>query len=105
MGRYLVRLNELNDKNKYIEQTIDEIKSCIFNITNLKKDIIWEGPSRDKFLIKYDEYIEYLNNMVNNLESCVKVNKKFQDNFTEGYHEIKSNLKKVQRSVEEKWKR
>ena len=105
MGRYLVKLNELNDKNKYMEENINEIKNYLFNLTELEKDIIWEGPSKDKFLIKYDEYIEYLNKMVNNLDSCLKVNKKFQDNFSNGYHEIKSNLKKLQNDVEDKWKR
>ena len=105
MGRYLVKLNELNDKNKFIEENINDIKECIINITNLKKDIIWTGPSSTKFIIKYDEYIDYLNKMVINLESCLKVNRKFQDNFTNGCQEIRGNFKKLRNNVEAKWNR
>lgn len=104
MSKYLIKLNELNDKNKYIKDNIQAIKECIYNITNLKESITWSGPSKNKFILKYNEYLDYLNKMVINLESCLKVSKKYQENYTEGYNEIKSDFKKLREDVENKWK-
>ncbi len=104
MSRYLVKINELNDKNKYIEDNIQVIKDSIYNITNLKELITWSGPSKNKFILKYDEYLDYLNKMVNDLESCLKVSKKYQGNYTEGYSEIKKGIKELREDVESKWK-
>ena len=99
MDRYLIKINDLNDKNRFIEENISTIKECVSNIINLKKNIRWTSPSKDKLIIKYDEYIETLNKMVDNLESCLKVTKKYYTNYSNGYQEIKNDFKKVSRDL------
>lgn len=101
MGRYLVKIDELNEKNRYISDIINQIEENILSIDKLKNDIRWTSPSKDKFIVKYDEYVVLLNKMLNNLKSCLKVTEKFQSNFSDGYQQIQNDLKTVYRELED----
>lgn len=101
MERYLVKLNELSEKNKYIEGIIAEIEDSVLILSNLMNTYLWISPSKDKLNIKYNEYVESLNKMVNNLKSSLNITKKYQDNYKKGYTEIKNDLEKLSEELEE----
>ena len=101
MEKYLVKLEELKEKNKHIYDIISSIDENIQNIKSLPKTIKWTGPAKDKFLLKHDEYMNSLNKMLEILNSCLSVTEKFHENYTEGYHEIVSNVQKVEDEIEE----
>ena len=101
MGKYLVKINELDAKNRYINDIINKIEEDVINLSKLKNDIRWTSSSKDKFIIKYDEYVELLNKMINSLKSCLKVTEKFQSNFSNGYQHIDNNLKNIYLELED----
>ena len=102
MERYLVKINELNDKNRYIKDIILQIEDSVTNIKNLERSIRWVSPAKDKLMVKYTEYIDYLNKMTANLKTCLKVTEKYHDNYSNGYQEIKKSLRDVASELEEK---
>ena len=103
MGRYLVKINELNEKNNYIYETILQINESIKNIEHAKDNVKWVGLSQDKFMNKYSEYVESLNKMSKDLETCLNITKSFYNNYTIGYQDIKRDLKNVLSDLEKKY--
>lgn len=101
MAKYLVKLNELNDKNNFINENITSIRDSINNISELGKDVYWIGQAKEDFFVKYEEYIKKLNEMYHNLESCLNVTKKYQENYQNGYQKIKTDLNKLSNEVRE----
>lgn len=100
MGRYLVKLNDLEEKNNFLNDKISSIRESVSNIKALKNDICWESPSEKDFFKKYEEYIDELNNMLVNLEKALQVTKKYHENYTSGYNKITKNLKKLSEKTE-----
>ena len=104
MSRYLVKFNELKAKNDYERELIDTINECITNIEEAKLNLDWQGPARDSFIAVYDEYIDNLKLMYNDLISCVDVQDKFYNNFSGGYREIKKGFSDLKENMVTKWK-
>ena len=102
MGRYLVKINDLGEKNKYLEEIIGEIKDCVENIDHMKEDVRWISHSKEKLMVKYDDYVLFLYKMLDNLDSCLNINKKYFFNYSEGYQSIKKDFRELSRDVEEK---
>ena len=102
MERYLIKLNDLSEKNRYLFNTISQIEEDVSNLNALKNNIKWTGPANEKFLLKHNEYMDSLNKMLSILNSCLRVTEKFQENYTDGYHEIVTNVQKIEEEIEEK---
>ena len=100
MGRYLVKIDELEEKNKYLEDVISDIKERVNNINYIKDDVRWISYSKEKLMERYDEYVAFLNKMVHDLETCLSVNNKFLYNYSDGYQSIKKDFSEISKEVE-----
>lgn len=70
--RYLVRLNDLEEKLVLMEKQLDIIDENISNIEKLKVNFKWEGDSRIIFTEKYNQYINGLRDIERNILTCIE---------------------------------
>ena len=93
--KYLVRTNELKEKVLYLEKQLDMLNEKIDYLNKVKSDIIWEGIARDKFIKKYDEYLNELNKISNNILNCIKFLSSY-DSFDNEYTRLKNKYANIQ---------
>ena len=87
--RYLVKVEELKNKNEYLEKQLKLIDESILVIESLKSKLIWEGDTKESFIVKYDEYLEKLKKFEQNYISFLAFMKSFQGNYAEEYQNLK----------------
>ncbi len=102
MSKYLVKIDELSNENVLLAGMINNIEEAVYGINNAKENIMWQGPAKEEFWIKYIEYAEELMKMVENLHNCLKVTKTFENNFNSAYEEIRAGMAKLEKDVIEK---
>ncbi len=90
MLRYLVKINELNEKNIFLEEKLEKILEKIDNLSKLKSEFLWEGPSKTSFIAKYDEYITKLRDMSDKIMQIIAFVKSYHSNYDEEYQKLKS---------------
>ena len=100
MGRYLVKINDLKNKNEYLKNKIQTIDDEINKLNKAQENVRWTGPARDKFMINYNNYIEELLKMSENLKKCLKVNEQFYNNYSGGYKKIKKGYQNIKEDLE-----
>lgn len=103
MGRYLIKLHELNEKKTYIKKNIDDICKCVETLKKAKESVRWVSPSQKIFFNKYDEYVQNLDKIVAFLQSSFNVVDRYDSNYEEGYNKIESDFTKLEDELEEKW--
>ena len=104
MSRYLVKFDELNTKNNYLDELLEKLDECINNIESAKENIDWEGPAKEKFDLAYDNYLDEARDLYNNLVTCLNVSKAFHDNFNECYNKVQSRFSKLNDEMVIRWK-
>ena len=104
MARYLVKFDELKSVNDNEKELLSKIEECISNLSNAKQNLDWEGPSNEKFSIKFDNYVTELNKMLENLRSCLNVTEQFHGRFYETHANINKRLTNFQDKMVSVWK-
>ncbi len=69
--RYLVKLNDLEEKLIIMEKQLDIIDENINGIEKLKLNFKWEGDSEIIFMEKYNQYINHLRDIEKNILKCI----------------------------------
>lgn len=93
--KYLVKIDELNEMNIFLEGKLKIITEKIDNIIKLKEEFHWEGPSKDALIIKYDDYINNLKKISNRIILILAFLKSYHSNFEDEYQRLKSKYMKT----------
>ena len=104
MANYLVKFNALKKKNDKEKELLSKIEECINNISNIKEQLDWDGPSKEKFIYRFNIFVSDLNKMLENLRSCLNVTEQFHDRFYEAHHNINKRLTNFQDEMVNIWK-
>lgn len=88
--KYLIRIDELNEMDIFLEEKLKTITEKIENIMKLKAELDWDGPSKDAFFVKYDEYIANLKKISNRIILILAFLKSYHSNYDEEYQRLKS---------------
>lgn len=81
--RYLVRLNDLDEKIIAMEKQLDIIDESISNIEKLKVNFKWEGDSKIIFIEKYNQYINRLRNIEKTILECIDFFSEYSSKYSE----------------------
>jgi len=92
--KYLIRIDELNELNLFLEKKLEIIIEKIDNIVKLKEEFLWEGPAKDALIVEYDDYIKNLRKISNRIILILAFLKSYHSNFDEEYQKLKSKYSK-----------
>ena len=99
MSKYLVKLEELEEKNNNMEDLIQIIENSIMNMEKELLNMKWEGIAKERFLLSYNNYLEELKLINSNLKTSLNITNEFCSNYNEGFEKIKSGFKKLENEV------
>ncbi len=87
--RYLIKINDLKEKIVLLEDKLSVIANQINNLQKLKSEMIWESPSKDIFMEKYDDYINNLKNISKRLVIVLSFLKSYYSNYDEEFMRLR----------------
>ena len=104
MSKYKIKLDDLSEKNMYIDKMLRQVNECVTNIEKSLENINWEGLAKSNFFKKLEDYKTELKKVNEGLESFLKYTQKYHENYSEGYSEIKKEFSEVKKDMGIRWK-
>ena len=87
--KYLIRIRDLQEKIEFLEEKLQLIYDNIEIMEKSKENITWSGDAKDTFILKYDEYLEYLKVTARNIVKILTYLKSYYSNYNEEYNNSK----------------
>ncbi len=90
--RYLVKLGELGQKIENVQEQLASIDENINNLSDIKSNIIWEGEASLVFSEDYENYLNELDYIRENIISSIKYLSYYYNNYSHEYLDMKKRL-------------
>ena len=95
--RYLVSVNDLNEKTEYITKQLMIIDENIEALKKIESAIVWEGESATKFINNHNNYIKDLSNIEKNALSINKYLMNYANSYGSEYGRL---INKYSKAIE-----
>ena len=93
--RYLVKINDLGEKIKYLENQLDIINEKVNYLETYKSNVNWEGEGANTFYQNYDTYINELKDIEKETLSFIEFLTTYYNRYGEEYVSLRKKYREL----------
>lgn len=91
--KYYININQVEKKIDFFKKELENIDEKVKHAKKLPRNLIWEGDAADKFMKKYENYIDNLEDLEMGLLHYIKTLVQFDNKYNHVYDEMEKRFK------------